>query len=95
VNTTINKKCPAANEQFGASGGAISSDTEQVTYLLLSSEPFLTPRLPPSCHHVSRHPCGQRGANRMGTATLNYIFLTINLEVAPDTKQGLKDGTVQ
>jgi len=43
---------PAANEQFGASGGAVSSDTEQVTssFALVRTSPIpppaakLTPR---------------------------------------------------
>jgi len=34
MNTVLKKsKTPAANERFGASGGAVSYDTEQVTAL--------------------------------------------------------------
>jgi hypothetical protein len=39
-----NKK-PAYNERFGASGGVVSADAEQVHQVLLSFEPFLCPRL--------------------------------------------------
>ena len=36
---------PAANEQFGASGGAVSSDTEQVTtsFALVRTSPMPPP----------------------------------------------------
>jgi len=32
---------------------------------------------------------------RLGDSNFKLYFSTINLEVAPDTKQGLKDGTVR
>jgi len=44
---------PAANEQFGASGGVVSSDTEQVTasFALVRALPIPPPaaKLPPRC----------------------------------------------
>ena len=47
----VQKKCPAANEQFGASGGAVSYDTEQVTssFSLVRASPIPPPaaKLPP------------------------------------------------
>jgi len=47
----VNKKRAAANEQFGASGGADSSDTEQVTssVALVRALPMPPPaaKLPP------------------------------------------------
>jgi len=46
-------KSPAPNEQFGASGGADSSDTEQVTssFALVRTSPIPPPaaKLPPRC----------------------------------------------
>jgi len=41
----ILKKCPAANERFHASGGAVSSDTEQVTSSFALVRAFPNPRL--------------------------------------------------
>jgi len=47
----IQKKCAAANEQFGASGGAVSYETEQVTssFALVRALPNPPPaaKLPP------------------------------------------------
>jgi len=41
----INKKCTSANERFHASGGAVSSDTEQVTALFALVRALPNPRL--------------------------------------------------
>jgi len=53
TNKSKNKKTPACNEQFGASGGADSSDTEQVTasFALVRALPIPPPaaKLPPRC----------------------------------------------
>jgi len=49
----MENKCTAANEQFGASGGAVSSDTEQETtsFALVRTSPMPPPaaKLPPRC----------------------------------------------
>ena len=55
---------PAANEQFGASGGADSYDTEQVTlsFALVRASPMPPPaaKLPPRYRQAADSACGQR-----------------------------------
>jgi len=61
------KKSTSRNEQFGASGGVVSYDTEQVTssFALVRALPMPPPA--PSCHHVSgKADREQRGAKLGG-----------------------------
>ena len=46
------EKMPAANERFGASGGADSYDTEQVTLSVALVQTSPIPQPAPSRHHV-------------------------------------------
>ena len=56
MNKHNTNKWAASNEQFGASGGADSSDTEQVTssFALVRISPIPPPaaKLPPRCTQV-------------------------------------------
>jgi len=67
-------KTAAANGQFGASGGADSSDTEQVTasFALVRSLPIPPPA--PSCHHVVRQ---RETLYRYFRGTLTRCALTV------------------
>jgi len=63
LKSGLHKIKTAANEQFGASGGVVSSDTEQVTssFALVRALPMPPPaaKLPPRYRQAADSACGQ------------------------------------